>query len=183
VNNLDQFIHLCAHEILRRSALADEHALALSEGARALAQAAANSRIRSSLACEAPVVESLDAAASTPLFTAAMAARNELCWMPSPRLDDNGTEAALAPLNKVRDLPGVICGLLAVGPNGVYPEHSHPPQELYLPITGDGEWRYGGDTGVRKLARNALVYNNPDDVHAVYAGGQPLLAMYVLWPT
>ncbi len=71
---------------------------------------------------------------------------------------------------------------MLLAPSGAYPEHSHPPQEIYLPIAGGGQWRYGGAERYQLLADDALVYNHPGDRHGALAGDEPLLALYILWP-
>lgn len=182
MTDLDQFLHLCSREISRRAAASDDLHDQLCEGAQALDAALSQAQARSAELDTVPVVDCLGEATPTPLLLAAQSALPEIRWVASPRMSDGGTRAALAPLNEVRDLPGVVCGLLVIAPGGSYPEHSHPPQELYLPITGSGQWRYGGSTGLRKLDDDQLVYNHPNDIHEVHAGDTPLLAMYVLWP-
>ena len=109
------------------------------------------------------------------------AAADELHWVASPRVDDPGHDTALAPLNEVRRLDPVTAGLLVLRPGATYPVHSHPPQELYLPIADGGRWRYGGDPSYRTLGPDTLVYNHPDDLHSIIAGDSTLLALYVLW--
>ena len=62
-------------------------------------------------------------------------------------------ERALAPLNDVCDLGAVACGLMLLDSGRHYPAHAHRPQEIYLPISGDGSWRFGGAKEYRALAR------------------------------
>ncbi len=62
-----------------------------------------------------------------------------------------------------------------------YPEHNHPPPELYLTLSGTAEWRYGGCESYRTVSAGNLLYNNPHDLHGVRAGDTPLLALYLLW--
>lgn len=106
----------------------------------------------------------------------------DISWIPSHRMTDGGTEAALAPIDTQVEFGDLTVGMLLLTPGGRYPEHSHPPHEIYLPIADGGQWRYGGDSSYRALAPGSLAYNHPDDVHGIVAGKKPLLALYVLWP-
>lgn len=89
---------------------------------------------------------------------------------------------ALASINDVLDLGSVTCGLMYIGESFRYPEHEHEPQELYLVLTGNASWRYGGNDDYRALAAGSIVYNPPWVRHGVIAKENPLVALYVLWP-
>ena len=104
-----------------------------------------------------------------------------LPWSTSPRWNDGGEERALCALGDVFELPGLTAGLLYLDTGGTYPAHSHSPQELYLTIAGKGRWRYGGSERFVRVPPGVTLYNHPDDVHAIEAMNEPLLAMYILW--
>lgn len=183
---LDDFLLQCSRAIdARAGALpADD---VRREGAAAFAAALPAAPTGAADSSTVPVCAHLvDLASDDPVLAPVLAAYDpavsELPWVASSRMTDGGTEAALAPLNEVRDFGELQVGLLALRPGGRYPLHSHPPQELYLPIAGDGEWRFGGSTEFRHLESGELVYNHPNDVHSIIAGDTPLLALYVLWP-
>lgn len=178
---LDDFLRSCEHEIARRLRLAATKQAELSSGHAAFAAALDASQPVEGERSTIPAAEHLAHGSSSELLALAQDAAPELSWVPSIRLDDAGTEAGLAPLNDVRTLPGTQCGLMLLRPHGTYPLHSHPPQELYLPIGGAGQWRFGGSAEFRSLAPDELVYNHPNDVHSVVAGEEPLLALYILW--
>lgn len=178
---LDDFMAACAVEINRRCDLLPAADVRHS-GAAAFAKQLTAATIIEREPSAVPVAELLPQAPESRLLTAALAAAAETPWIVSPRMSDGGTEGALAPLNEVRDLGDLTCGLLALRPGGVYPLHSHPPQELYLPIADGGTWRFGGAPEFRSLESDELVYNHPNDIHSVVAGDTPLLALYVLWP-
>lgn len=117
-----------------------------------------------------------------PLTEAAVAAAPEVPWTTSPRLDDGGQDIALGRIDEMVDLGPVNCGLMLVRKDAVYPEHTHPPDELYLPISGaDAEWRFGGRTDYRRLDADELVYNPPNGIHGTRTHDEHLLALYVLW--
>jgi hypothetical protein len=72
----------------------------------------------------------------------------------------------------------VLLGVSLMAPLICYPEHSHPPDELYL-VLSDGEWRQGTRDWVRPgLA--GTVRNPPGIAHAMRAGNTPLLAVWGL---
>ena len=104
-----------------------------------------------------------------------------LRWVPSHRWDDEGRERALCVVSELFDLPGIEAGLMYVDQGCTYPLHNHPPQELYLTISGVARWRFGGSEELVKIQPNMTLYNHPSDLHAVEAGDTPLVALYVLW--
>ena len=177
---LDRFVQECSARLTELAAGGGQSEV-FREGAAEFAAAVANMRPVDRERTTVPVVSTLPSAPPAPLLTAALDAQPEIPWIPSHRMTDGGTEAALAPLNEVRDFGDVIVGLLALAPGAAYPEHSHPPQEIYLPITGGGRWRFGGAQTYRQLERGELVYNHPNDRHGIVAEEHPVLAMYVLW--
>jgi quercetin dioxygenase-like cupin family protein len=179
---LDRFLKMCADELGRRAELAVEKHDVLAAGSYAFQAALAVSQPRSHELTCVPAAQHFGDISRSRLGDAALAAANEITWVESPRLEDGGTEAALAPMNLVRDLGTLTCGLMLLAPAGAYPEHSHPPQEIYLPIAGDGQWRYGGMEHYQQLGDDTLVYNHPGDRHGAVAGDEPLLALYILWP-
>lgn len=178
---LDDFLAACASEIERRLPHATTSAVELREGHAALTAALAHSAPIVAEVTTVPVVACLAQAESSPLVDALHAAADEVPWASSFRLDDDGDTAALAQLHQLRDLGGIACGLMLIAPDGTYPLHSHPPQELYLPIAGGGQWRFGGNDDFRRLGPDELVYNHPNDRHGVIADATPLVALYVLW--
>jgi hypothetical protein len=73
----------------------------------------------------------------------------------------------------------VLAGASLVAPGVRYPDHHHPPEEIYVVLT-PGEWRQESrpwhEPGV-----GAVVHNPPGIVHAMRAGDTPLLALWFLW--
>lgn len=68
-------------------------------------------------------------------------------------------------------------GISLTAPNTAYPIHDHPPEELYLAVSG-GEFRHGaGDwTPVKP---GGTFYNTPGINHAMRASADPLLAIWI----
>jgi quercetin dioxygenase-like cupin family protein len=73
---------------------------------------------------------------------------------------------------------GVVLGVSLMAPHIRYPDHSHPPDELYL-VLSEGEWRQGEGEWVRP-GIGGTVRNPPGMVHAMRAGARPLLAVWAL---
>lgn len=179
---LDRFLDLCADDIDRRVVLATEHRAELQAGAGEFRDALRSAAPIARTPTTVPAVGAVAQLKSSPLGRAAQAASAEIAWVPSPRLDDGGAAVALASLDGVRDLGTLTCGLMLITPHGRYPEHSHPPHEIYLPVAGhDSEWRHGGSDRYRRLGADTLVYNPPDAVHGTRAGDEPVLALFILW--
>jgi len=183
---LDEFLQLCAGEITRRASSMGQPVLV--EGAAAF-QAAVNDAqlIDTELStigaqqCLAQVAP--DTASNPAIAERAIQAAKQVPWQPTTRLPgDDGSAVGLGLIDKARSFGANICGLMLVSPGARYPEHTHPPQELYLPIYGDGQWRFGGSDDYTVLAHDTLVYNNPSDLHGMTAGASPELALYFLWP-
>lgn len=178
---LDHFLRGCADEIGRRARLAHHRRAELDAGWRTFIDALDGATPREREPASVPLTDCFDRLADAPLVASFLAARPEISWIPSPRTRDGGVDRALAPINDVRELGDVVCGLMLIGPGRDYPEHAHVPQEIYLPIAGSGRWRYGGNPDYRDLDDDTLVYNPPRVRHAARAGDDPLLAIYVLW--
>jgi quercetin dioxygenase-like cupin family protein len=73
----------------------------------------------------------------------------------------------------------VWIGVSLMAPNVCYPDHQHPPEEVYT-VLSDGVWRHG-DGEWFSPGIGGLVHNPPGIVHAMRAGEKPLLAIWCLW--
>ena len=70
-------------------------------------------------------------------------------------------------------------GATIIAPGVTYPDHSHPPEETYLPLTA-GEW-WNSATDWTDPGAEGLFYNTPGITHAMRAlPGQPFLALWFL---
>ena len=72
----------------------------------------------------------------------------------------------------------VAIGLSLVAPGIRYPDHSHPPEELYLVLSG-GAWQ-NAETPWFEPGIGTTVHNPPGIVHAMRSGAEPLLAVWCL---
>ena len=73
----------------------------------------------------------------------------------------------------------VLIGVSLMAPNTRYPDHHHPPEEIYV-VLSNGEWRQSNDPW-HQPGLGGLVYNPPNIVHAMQSAEQPLLALWFLW--
>jgi len=74
--------------------------------------------------------------------------------------------------------PNLTLGISLMEAGIRYPMHQHPPHEIYF-VLSEGEWYQEGN-GWSTPGIGGLVYNPPDILHAMRAGDQPLLALWVL---
>jgi len=69
-------------------------------------------------------------------------------------------------------------GVSVMAPHTTYPDHRHPPEELYL-VLSQGEWRQNTEAW-HEPGVGGVVYNPPDIVHAMRADAKPLFAIWCL---
>lgn len=117
-------------------------------------------------------------------FSAALAHvsehRDAMPWKPSGRVPTTDI-ASLVDFNAAVDLEPLTVGMVAVAAGETYPEHSHPPHEIYLVLTGHGgKWRYGGAEDYRTVGPGSVFYNPPDVTHGLVAD-EATLAFWLLW--
>jgi hypothetical protein len=73
----------------------------------------------------------------------------------------------------------VWIGVSLMAPHIRYPDHRHPPEEIYV-VLSDGQWRQASDPW-HEPGIGGLVYNPPNVVHAMRSTERPLLALWFLW--
>lgn len=69
-------------------------------------------------------------------------------------------------------------GATLIAPRVRYIDHRHPPEEVYIALS-DGEWFREG-RGWHTPGVGGVVHNPPNVVHAMRAGPQALLALWLL---
>ena len=69
-------------------------------------------------------------------------------------------------------------GATVMAPGTLYPDHDHPPAEVYLPLS-PGEW-WNADMDWADPGANGFIYNPPGIKHAMRAGEKPFLALWFL---
>jgi quercetin dioxygenase-like cupin family protein len=73
----------------------------------------------------------------------------------------------------------VWIGVSLMAPHMRYPDHRHPPEEIYV-VLSDGQWRQASDPW-HEPGIGGLVHNPPNVVHAMRSTERPLLALWFLW--
>ncbi len=71
----------------------------------------------------------------------------------------------------------VIVGVSLMAPAVLYPDHHHPPEEVYI-VSSPGEWRQNQDAW-HEPGTGAIVHNPAGIVHAMRSGDAPLLALWL----
>lgn len=69
-------------------------------------------------------------------------------------------------------------GVTVMAPETLYPDHSHAPDEVYLPLTPGEWWNTGMDWTDPGL--DGFIYNPPGITHAMRSGSAPFLALWFL---
>ena len=72
----------------------------------------------------------------------------------------------------------LACGVLLLGRDTEYPDHSHEAEELYLPLAGRAFWRVA-QSGWRLRPPGEWIHHPPWMSHAMRTDEEPLLAAYV----
>jgi quercetin dioxygenase-like cupin family protein len=82
-----------------------------------------------------------------------------------------------SPARGLVEAADVAAGFMVMGPGLVYPEHYHPAEELYFPLSGEAEWRYG-DGAWQRHGAGALVFTPSMAAHAIRTHAATLFLMY-----
>jgi hypothetical protein len=69
-------------------------------------------------------------------------------------------------------------GLFLIAPKTFYRDHRHKAPELYAPLTGPHEWRFGPDAPWEEKPAHEPVWNDPMRIHATLVRDIPFLALY-----
>ena len=72
----------------------------------------------------------------------------------------------------------IACGVLLLGPETEYPDHSHEAEELYLPLAGRAFWR-SDEADWRLRPPGTWIHHPSWASHAMRTDEEPLLAAYV----
>ena len=109
-----------------------------------------------------------------------------LCWRPritgkhDPEgFSGNHANTTLIGNGGLEERDDIRMGLSLIAPQTTYPDHQHPPEEMYL-VLSPGEWR-NDDMDWHEPGIGGVVHNPPGIVHAMRSGRAPLLALWCLW--
>jgi quercetin dioxygenase-like cupin family protein len=69
-------------------------------------------------------------------------------------------------------------GATVMAPGVLYPDHNHPPAEVYVPLSA-GEW-WNAELAWTDPGLGGFIYNPPGILHAMRAGPAPFLALWFL---
>jgi hypothetical protein len=78
----------------------------------------------------------------------------------------------------LEDRDDVKIGVSLLAPNVQYPDHHHPPPEVYLAMT-PGAWRKNGEPWIEP-GIGGTVFNESNVVHAMKSAAAPLFAFWCL---
>jgi len=92
---------------------------------------------------------------------------------------DRHANATVIGRDGLEERDDVWVGISLMAPGSRYPDHHHPPEEVYLVLSG-GQWRQG-DGPWHEPGPGGLVHNPPAIQHAMRSGSTPLLATWCLW--
>lgn len=96
-----------------------------------------------------------------------------------PEFADNHANTVFVGADGLEVRHDVRIGASLVAPNTRYPDHDHPPEEMYLALSA-GIWR-NGDTDWTEPGIGGLFHNTPGITHAMRSGDAPLLTIWCLW--
>lgn len=117
------------------------------------------------------------------LAAALAAVEPQLSWLQKPAGDDhfraNHANAVLIGIDGIEQRNDVRIGVSLVSPDTVYPDHTHPPEEIYA-VLSDGAWRQN-EGPWRKPGLGGTVHNTPSVLHGMRSYETPLLAVWSLW--
>jgi quercetin dioxygenase-like cupin family protein len=100
--------------------------------------------------------------------------------MSGRRFADNHAYAEiLGPFGGLEPRGDVRIGVSLMAPRLQYPDHHHPPEEIYLALS-KGEWRQEEGPWYEP-GMGGLVFNPSNVVHAMRSADTPLLALWCLW--
>ena len=121
----------------------------------------------------------------TPLAEAFERLEPDLRWARRPGSEAHGrafhdghANAVLVGPTGLEQRSDVLVGASLVAPGIRYIDHRHPPEEIYV-VMSEGEW-YREDRGWHVPGIGGVVHNPSDAVHAMRAGPEPLLALWLL---
>jgi hypothetical protein len=72
----------------------------------------------------------------------------------------------------------IIVGVSLVAPHLTYPDHNHPPEEVYI-VLSEGQWWQQGEQWMSPGVKG-YVYNPENIMHAMSSTEKPLLAIWCL---
>lgn len=94
------------------------------------------------------------------------------------RFPESHANATVIGPGGLEDRQDLHIGVSLMAPDLTYPDHDHPPEEVYLALT-PGEW-WNARMDWTDPGPHGLIYNPPGIRHAMRSGATPLLAVWLL---
>jgi quercetin dioxygenase-like cupin family protein len=91
---------------------------------------------------------------------------------------DGHANAMLVGPGGIEERADVWVGATVMAPNIVYPDHDHPPEEVYIALS-PGEW-WNAAMDWTEPGPGGIIYNPPGILHAMRSHAQPMLALWFL---
>lgn len=117
------------------------------------------------------------------LGAALAAIEPQLAWAAKPTGDtafrEGHANAVVIGAGGIEQRDDVRVGVSLVAPDTIYPDHNHPPEEIYA-VLSDSAWRQERGPW-RKPGMGGTVHNTPNILHAMRSYDTPLLAVWSLW--
>ena len=117
------------------------------------------------------------------LGAALAAIEPQLEWIQKPAGDEhfqaNHANTVVVGVDGIERRNDVRIGVSLVAPDTVYPDHNHPPEEIYA-VLSDGAWRQN-EGPWRKPGLGGTIHNVPNILHGMRSYDTPLLAVWSLW--
>jgi len=110
-----------------------------------------------------------------------------LVWAPrrpgganaSPNFPEGHANAMIVGPGGLENRQDMQIGVSLLAPHVRYPDHAHPPEEVYL-VLSPGRFRHGGSNWFEP-GYGGTLYNTPGLPHAMASESAPLLAIWYLW--
>jgi quercetin dioxygenase-like cupin family protein len=94
-----------------------------------------------------------------------------------PFLDGHANAMLIGP-GGLEERADVWVGATVLAPHIVYPDHDHPPEEVYIALS-PGEW-WNAEMDWTEPGPGGIIYNPPGILHAMRSHAQPMLALWFL---
>ena len=96
----------------------------------------------------------------------------------APAFRDGHANAYIIAPGRMESAKDVMIGVSLMAPDLQYPDHRHPPAEVYYSLS-PGSWRQGDGPWVTP-GIGGLIYNPSNVVHSMRSSNAPLLAIWCL---
>ncbi|MEI7597946.1 MAG: dimethylsulfonioproprionate lyase family protein [Aestuariivirga sp.] len=94
-----------------------------------------------------------------------------------PFIDGHANAVLIGP-DGIEQRDDVLVGATVMAPHIVYPDHDHPPEEVYIAMS-PGEW-WNAEMNWTEPGPGGIIYNPPGILHAMRSHTKPFLALWFL---